>query len=147
MVKVAAILLPNLNVYPYTNTRFQIKITNPLLYLLFTRYQTDSKLTIGCLSPTLFKIFLEQALKLWKRKCKHIGKQINNNTIYTLSFADDQLVVAQDYEDLEYMSRKLIAQYKNWGMDINKEKTKYMCIGGQPQDLILEDGEIIRQCN
>jgi len=45
-----------------------------------------------CFSPTLFKIYLEQALKV-------------------LSLADDQVILAQDYEDLEYMTRKLVEEY------------------------------------
>jgi hypothetical protein len=45
-------------------------------------------------------------------------------------FADDQLlhVIAQDYEDLEYMTRKLIDEYDLWGLKLNIKKTKYMAI-------------------
>ncbi|XP_030765487.1 uncharacterized protein LOC115889574 [Sitophilus oryzae] len=52
-----------------------------------------------CLLPTLFKIYLEQALKMWKRKKK--GEQmeipLNDSILYTLCFADDQIILAQDY--------------------------------------------------
>jgi len=44
-------------------------------------------------------------------------------------FADDQLLIAQDYEDLEYMTRKLIDEYKLWGLKLNVKNTKYMAIG------------------
>jgi hypothetical protein len=40
-----------------------------------------------CLSPTLFKIYVD-------------------NTIYTLKFADDQIVMAKSKEDLEYMGQR-----------------------------------------
>jgi hypothetical protein len=30
-------------------------------------------------------------------------------------FADDQLIIAQDLDDIEYLTRKLIEQYKKWG--------------------------------
>ena len=33
---------------------------------------------------------------------------IGNDSIYTLLFADDQVVISQDYEDMEYMWRKLL---------------------------------------
>jgi len=56
----------------------------------------------------LFKIYLEEALKAWRRKCKDMGIPLNNTTLYTLSFADGQIILAQDYEDLEYMSRELV---------------------------------------
>jgi hypothetical protein len=36
-----------------------------------------------------------------------MGLEIQDMTIYSMLFADDQLGIAQDYEDLEYMTRKL----------------------------------------
>ena len=44
-------------------------------------------------------------------------------------FADDQLLIAQDYEDLEYVTKKLIDEYELWGLKLNVKKTKYMAIG------------------
>jgi hypothetical protein len=38
---------------------------------------------------------------------------------YSLLFADDQLLIAQNYEDLEYMTRKLIDEYELWGLKLN----------------------------
>lgn len=69
-----------------------------------------------------------------------MGIPINDKTIYSLQFADDQLVIAQDYEDIEYMTRKLIQEYKKSGLNVNMNKTKYMVIGGINEDLILEEG-------
>jgi len=36
-----------------------------------------------------------------------MGIPLENITLYTLPFADDQVVLAGDKEDLEYMTRKL----------------------------------------
>jgi len=36
-----------------------------------------------------------------------VCKLIQDTTIYSMLFSDDQLLIAQDYEDLEYMTRKL----------------------------------------
>lgn len=69
-----------------------------------------------------------------------MGIPTENSTIYTLLFADDQLVIAQDYEDIEYMTRKLIEEYNKWGLKINLEKTLYMSCGEEMKDLVLEDG-------
>ena len=53
--------------------------------------------------------------------CKDgIGNQYT--TIYSLLFADDQLLIAQDYEDLEYTTRKLIDEYELWGLKLNVKK-------------------------
>ena len=63
-------------------------------------------------------------------------------------FADDQLLIAQDYEDLEYMTRKLIDEYELWGLKLNVKKTKYMAIVDTSRDLQIEDEKgIISQVN
>jgi len=36
-----------------------------------------------------------------------MGFPLENTTLYTLQFADDQVVLAGDKENLEYMTRKL----------------------------------------
>jgi hypothetical protein len=36
--------------------------------------------------------------------------------------ADEQLLNAQDYEDLEYMATKLIGEYELWGLKLNINK-------------------------
>jgi len=59
-----------------------------------------------------------------------MGVPLENTTIYTLQFADDQVVLAGDKEDLEYMTRKLEENYEKWGLDMNFNRTKYLCIGG-----------------
>jgi malonyl CoA-acyl carrier protein transacylase len=49
--------------------------------------------------------------------------------LYALQFADDQVVLAGDKEDLEYMTRKLKESYEKWVLDMNLNKTKYLCTG------------------
>ena len=69
-----------------------------------------------------------------------------NITLYTLQFADDQVVLAEDKEDLEYMTRKLKETYEKWGLNINLNKTKYFCIGGTPNNLKLDKDNEIEFC-
>lgn len=93
---------------------------------------------VFCLSPTLFEIYLEWPLKLWKRKCSVIEIPLDDETtLYTLCFADR---VAQDQEDLTYMTRKLIEEYRNLGLEVNIEKMESMCIEGILQKINSEDG-------
>jgi len=66
------------------------------------------------LSPTLFKIYIQNALESWQKKSAKMGLEIQDTTIYSMLFADDQLLIAQDYEDLVYMTRKLIDGYELW---------------------------------
>ena len=68
-----------------------------------------------------------------------MGIPLDGDTVYSLQFADDQLLLAQDFEDIEYMTRKLIQEYQKWGLKVNMNKTKYMAIGDLHQDLILEE--------
>lgn len=101
-----------------------------------------------CISPTLFKIYVEHLLQDWKRKCSPMGLPINDETtIYTLQFADDQVLIAQDKEDLEYMAKKLKQQYEKGGLKMNIGKTKYLCVGGTATtELELDNGEKISAC-
>jgi len=49
-----------------------------------------------------------------------------------------QVVLAGDKEDLEYMTRKLKETYEKWGLDMNFNKTKYLCAGGTHNNLKLD---------
>jgi hypothetical protein len=60
-----------------------------------------------------------------------MGIPLMDTTLYTLCFADNHVVIGQDYGDLKYMTRKLIEEYRKWGLEVNIKKTEYMCIGGQ----------------
>jgi hypothetical protein len=74
-----------------------------------------------------------------------MGIPLEGKTLYTLCFADVQILIAQDHDDVEYMTRKIIEEYRIWGLEVNIDKTRYMCIGGT-QDLKLNTGQIIRRC-
>jgi len=54
---------------------------------------------------------------------------VQNTHVYSLNFADDQVVIAQDHGDMEFMAQKLKEDYEKWGLTMNLEKTKYICIG------------------
>jgi hypothetical protein len=41
------------------------------------------------------------------------------------NFAVDQVLIAQDHDDVEFMARKLKEEYKKWELTMNLEKTKY----------------------
>ena len=51
-----------------------------------------------------------------------MGLEIQDTTIYSMLSADDQVLIAQDYEDLEYMTRKLIDEYGLWSLKLNFKK-------------------------
>jgi hypothetical protein len=51
-----------------------------------------------------------------------MGLEIQYTTIYSMLFADDQLLIAQDYEDLKYMTWKLIDEYELWGLKLKVKR-------------------------
>jgi hypothetical protein len=51
-----------------------------------------------------------------------MGISIQNTYVYSLNFADDQVLLAQDHDDMEYMARKPKEEYEEWGLTINLEK-------------------------
>ena len=113
----------------YGNTA-QVKIGNILSHPL----NITKRLRQGCcISPTLFKIYIRKALEEWKCKCSRMGIPLENTTLYTPQFADTQVVLAGDKEDLEYMTCKLKETYEKWGLDMNLNKTKYLCFGETQQ--------------
>jgi hypothetical protein len=58
---------------------------------------------------------VEASLNEWSRKCSSMGIQIKNNLyLHHLLFADDQVILAQDGEDADYMCQKLTEEYHHW---------------------------------
>lgn len=123
----------------YNDTKSQIKIGGELS----DEFPVNKGLRQGCcISPTLFKIYIDKALSEWRRKCSQMGVKMEDGTIYSLLFADDQVILAEDEEDVSYMFRKLVEEYEKWGLEINLQKTEYMVIGAQGHDLHTEKGVI-----
>ena len=63
---------------------------------------------------------------------------LGNLTLYTLQFANDQVVLAEDKEDLEYMTRKLKETHEKWVLGMNLKKTKYLYIWGNTQQFEIK---------
>lgn len=129
----------------YDGQTSRIKLGNRLS----THFQVSKGLRQGCcLSPTLFNIYINRALKNWRNQCHRMGVELSEDrNLYTVHFADDQVVLAQEKEDLEFMTRKLLKEYEKWGLTVNQTKTKYLCVGNQDETpLQLEDGNVIEIC-
>lgn len=98
-----------------------------------------------CLSPTLFKIYIQEALQKWRQKCSGMGIKVGNEYLSTLFFADDQIIIANCEEDIDYMLRKLKEEYDLAGMKMNVAKTEYLRIGEEDEDPDLQLRQI-RKC-
>lgn len=94
----------------------------------------------GCtMSPTLFKIYIQEALKDWRKKTGYMGIEVDDQYLTSLYFADDQVIIACDEDDADYMLRKIKQQYEDWGLSLNMTKTEYMKVGGHGE---IEDTEL-----
>jgi hypothetical protein len=68
----------------------------------------------------------------------------NSKHVYSLNFADDQVLIAQDHDDMKFMARKRTEEYGKWGLITNLEKTKYICIREEKESLKFDNGEEIK---
>jgi len=75
-----------------------------------------------------------------------MGIPVENTALCTLQFANDQEVLAVNKEDLEYMTRKLKETYEKWALDMNLNKTIYLCIGETHRNLNLDKNSKIESC-
>ena len=69
----------------------------------------------------------------------------SQDTIHTLLFADDQVLITQEYEDMEFVVRKLSEESENWGLKIHLEKNFLHCLWSRNQRLEDQKG-CIRGC-
>lgn len=66
-----------------------------------------------------------------------MGIPIYNEILFNLLFAYDQVILAGNEDDANYMLRKLKQKYEKWGLTINLSKTEYMKVG---EDTITTNG-------
>ena len=100
----------------YENTFSKTKIGKQLS----SGFYITKELRQGCsLSPTLFKIYIysECFRKLAVGVCKDGTGDSGYDNILTANC--DTLLIVQDYEDFEYMTRKLRDEYELWGLKLN----------------------------
>ncbi|XP_030751610.1 uncharacterized protein LOC115879104 [Sitophilus oryzae] len=80
-------------------------------------------------------------------KCRGMGIPVGKDTLYTLLFGDDQVLIAGDRDDSSYTFRKLHEEYSKWGLTINTKKTEYMVVGDdEREDLDVGIGTIKNVC-
>ncbi|XP_030761520.1 uncharacterized protein LOC115886487 [Sitophilus oryzae] len=108
---------------------------------------TTKGLRQGCpLSPLLFNLYLEVVLRDWKNRCGGMGVPVGDDCLVTLNFADDQVVIAQDAYNLEFMMSRLNSAYTEWGLTVNIDKTEYLLTNSNDKfDIFITDNAKLRQ--
>jgi len=82
----------------------------------------------GCiLSPLLFNIYSE---KIFQESIaeENRGIKVNGTFVNNIRYADDTTIIADSIEDLQHLMNKVNEHSKEFGLNINNKKTKYMII-------------------
>jgi len=80
----------------------------------------------GCpLSPLLFNLLIAD-LEEEMGKVRWEGVRLGGKTLYTLAYADDIVLVAEDEGEMRSMIERLEAYLDGKGLELNREKTKVM---------------------
>lgn len=75
-----------------------------------------------------------------------MGVPVGDDCLVTLNFADDQVVIAQDAYDLEFMMSRLNSAYTEWGLTVNIDKTEYLVTNSDDKfDIFITDNAKLRQ--
>lgn len=74
-------------------------------------------------------MYVAVALKDWKRKISGMETDIVDICLFTLNLADDQVIVANDREDI---------QYRKQSVTVNLNRIKYLCVGAKSSKLELD---------
>ena len=92
-----------------------------------TRAAIQKGVRQGCsLSPLLFNLYIEQAIKEVKEQFE-AGVTVHGQNIKMLRFADDIVVLAESEKDLEFILNGMdFVLRQSYKMNINKDKTKVM---------------------
>ena len=104
----------------YKNTSLCVKTDN---YTLTENFPSDIGVRQGDnLSPTLFKLFIYDLPKIFDTKCCPV--LLNETILNCLLYADDLILISETSFGLQNCLDKLSKYCKEWGLDINMEKTK-----------------------
>ena len=101
----------------------------------------------GCvLSPRLFSCVLEVALGCWRRKVGNAGVDFQDGmrTLLDLRFADDILLFAKTFEEINFLLDELVTCLAEVGLQLNVRKTKVLTTQSQsPSEVLLRNGQAI----
>lgn len=104
----------------YEETRCRVRIGEKLS----TEFWVKRGVRQGCpLSPTLFNIYIAD-LEKKMREGQDGGLVVGNKKIWTLTYADDVVMMAETEEEMKGMMRRAKRYFEGKGLEVNEKKTK-----------------------
>lgn len=102
-------------------------------------FWTTRRVRQGCpLNPILFNILLADLEKEMER-VKSRGVRLGEGRVYTLSYADDIVLLAESEDEMKSMMERLEVYLEEKNLELNTEKTKIMRIKREPGKLEKRD--------
>jgi len=103
------------------NTNFKVRFWQETS----TQFKVQTGLHQGdTLSPMLFNIALEKVVRDMSNNRKMSLGDLN----VLLAYADDIVIMGNSRDDIIQTTRKLLKTSKRMGLEVNQQKTKYMCM-------------------
>lgn len=128
----------------YQKTKIKVKIGEKI-----SNYISINKgVRQGCpLSCVLFNIYMDKIIREWTKETPKGVQLAENKFLETILFADDQVILAENEDDLQRNVYKLEKVTKMFDMKISSAKTKTLAFRGKEpvRSKIVINGKIIEQ--
>merc|ERR1711888_526611 len=95
-----------------------------------------------CISTLLFKLVTFKIIEKLRKETLYKIRKFNDNSVW---LADDATLIAQDLQTLEQLLDCLSKAGGEYGLQINKEKTKIMKIKGLEDDYKIKGYEMVEE--
>lgn len=106
-------------------------------------FSVTKELRQGCaIAPNVIKVYLNSALEQRRRTCRNMWIPINDEKPFNLHSADNQVIIAEEENDICHMLRKLDEEYQKWGLKINTNETEYIVAKNTCKNILFERGDM-----
>merc|ERR1711888_144850 len=93
-----------------------------------------------CILTLLFKLVTFKIIEKLRKEPLYKIRKFNDNSVW---LADDATLIAEDLHTLEHLLNCLSKTGGEYGLQINREKTKIMKIKGLEDDYRIKDYEMV----